>query len=118
MAYNRSPSLTSSSEEDWERSMPNEPKSNDNPLADVAKAIGSSLGSAANRASELLRAATSGSLLSKPRTSKKPKSVAASRAKTKGKAPSKKKSSSRKPKAAAGNGPSKVRKSASGNKAK
>jgi hypothetical protein len=41
-----------------EACMPNDSNS-DNPFTDIAKAIGSSIGSAANRASEVLRTATS-----------------------------------------------------------
>ena len=50
--------------------MPNDPNS-DNPFTDIAKAIGSSIGSAANRATEVLRTATSVNLGNTKSSSKK-----------------------------------------------
>ena len=55
--------------------MANDPNS-ENPLTEVAKAIGSGIGTAANRAAELLRAAKTGELGSVLRSSPKKKAGA------------------------------------------
>jgi len=55
--------------------MANDPNS-ENPLTEVAKAIGSSIGTAANRAAELLRAAKTGELGSVLKSSPKKKAGA------------------------------------------
>ena len=55
----------------------------ENPLTEVAKAIGTSIGTAANRASELLRAATTGELGTVLKSSPKKKKASAPKAKAK-----------------------------------
>ena len=62
--------------------MANDPNP-EHPLTEVAKVIGSSIGTAANRAAELLRAATTGELATAFKSSPKKKKASAPKAKPK-----------------------------------